>query len=1583
MAPRSRDLTPLDFLLIYLKSKVPLTALDTWRAFVSSRSNGAFEETFSYQTKVDVVTDIKGGLACPEYVIRDEDFECILTTYKGDNMTLSMHIAPDAECYRDAKGLDYHGHVSNTATGKACQTWSSVSPHTHIFTDLGEHNYCRNPDSKPDGPWCYTVDPSTPWEHCHITVPSDTCNIYDWSDSAMVYLGSDIDKLISHPRVNPVSIYNEMYIKLEDPVVHGGMLMGIEAVVETPGILEFRIFRPVEGFCGIANVDVHAHHCSRPIKCSDYVGSRYSFTTQKCFNADGIIQTDIPYDADTFTVQSTYTFDTDGNTGRLYFPIDWEDRSWLRSGCVISYNRVGSTGKLAAVDDGVSWGDSRFSVLSTVTLNQGLPKASYQHLYRGVFSKTTLSRVRINYPPNWPVGTHDVNVFLNNGVDEHESKDTVFVTDALYNITVNVSDFVSTNESVDLIATVYDFAFSFAWDFGDGIILYNESEAVNHTWTTHGFYNLSVTAQHPYGDRLFSKEIKVEDPIYGFQWTDSSHLTPGPVMGIEPTSFGEDTKGYWFYTQGTDVAFEVRVFESDDTSNTLYNFTLDMPGDQWSTNTTITANTWNIDNLRATYDSQFYVGCFVDDDTNRGLPVGSIQSPYMTHTMCFDHCLSLGMRFASLQYGLECYCSNAEIDTVVYSQRPDEECNMACSGDENSQCGGGLRNRVYEIEGHCGNDVVQGIADSNVVPNSQLTASTSYFAFFEDYAAVKARLHTPAYSWCAATNDVNQWVQIDLVRYQYISGVITQGCASYDRWVTKYSVDFSMNSADTLEYVRDSNNARQIFEANSDRNTPVTQLFDRPVRARYVKLRPMEWVGMICLRFELLGCDMMEDAECFLNVDESDYHGYLSTTENGRTCQKWTTQSPHPHTYTLENYPNNFLGDHSFCRDPSNNGRAWCYTTNLLPIWEYCDVPDPRTLCRKDTTIDGLLAFHVDKVTVVPVTIRAFNNVSESTLNASVYIQKPVVNLRTTPTEPTAFEVTGEIPYFFDDGTDVTVTILSSDMAEPTICATNTYNGTCYIESFTHYLQAAEYCFSVTGYNLVSTLTILHCHIVVYGIRDFQVVPSQVIFIPPNALTLTIDALSASRCNLTIDFGDGSSLLYEFIEELNRTNGDNYMTTHDYTIPGTYLVQVNMWNDVSSVTYDVVLYVQYPVDPLLITATNPFFELSAISGTSNIDFSLDFNGELQPTGVTVNYTISGPMSFTHSQVIADEETYPFVESIQVSEFGTFQISWHAYNKLSFITGTTTVDVDKPIQGLQIVPTGNPFGVVDEVLSFEIVNIWGSRITYTVSYGDGKQDDFTISEGGVELTHSWTVNAFYLVTVTAQNTVGTVSYTLSNEIEIVLPVEGIRLAARKLNMLTAQVPRESAVPVDVFIDRNVAVPPDASITVDFGDGASVFDQLTDFLLQIDETDDKDTQTEKLGRTLTYFYSEAGVYTITIYVANVATSVTESYEVFVYEEISDVAMNVKFTTGVLPPSGTPDAAFDIDHFTEAGIIAVPLDKASLLTVSYATGTDLSYEWDFGDGPDSLITTTEPRAVYWYQTLELTLCLLMFLIQLIGSI
>ena len=84
------------------------------------------------------------------------------------------------ECYTTESGADYRGNVATTQNGDACMKWSALSSTPRVSTEshpakgLGEHKYCRNPDGKSDGAWCYRSY-RTEWSYCDIGPPKPAC----------------------------------------------------------------------------------------------------------------------------------------------------------------------------------------------------------------------------------------------------------------------------------------------------------------------------------------------------------------------------------------------------------------------------------------------------------------------------------------------------------------------------------------------------------------------------------------------------------------------------------------------------------------------------------------------------------------------------------------------------------------------------------------------------------------------------------------------------------------------------------------------------------------------------------------------------------------------------------------------------------------------------------------------------------------------------------------------------------------------------------------------------------------------------------------------------------------------------------------------------------------------------------------------------------------------------------------------------------------------------------------------------------------------------------------------------------------
>jgi len=92
-------------------------------------------------------------------------------------------------------------------------------------------------------------------------------------------------------------------------------------------------------------------------------------------------------------------------------------------------------------------------------------------------------------------------------------------------------------------------------------------------------------------------------------------------------------------------------------------------------------------------------------------------------------------------------------------------------------------------------------------------------------------------------------------------------------------------------------------------------------------------------------CDHGAD-ECYEHADGTDYRGMRSTTINGYECQFWSHQTPNQHTRTHLNHPNDGLGGHNYCRNPTGEeAHPWCYTMHPGVRFELCDVPPPSFNC--------------------------------------------------------------------------------------------------------------------------------------------------------------------------------------------------------------------------------------------------------------------------------------------------------------------------------------------------------------------------------------------------------------------------------------------------------------------------------------------------------------------------------------------------------------------------------------------------------------------------------------------------------------
>ena len=74
------------------------------------------------------------------------------------------------------------------------------------------------------------------------------------------------------------------------------------------------------------------------------------------------------------------------------------------------------------------------------------------------------------------------------------------------------------------------------------------------------------------------------------------------------------------------------------------------------------------------------------------------------------------------------------------------------------------------------------------------------------------------------------------------------------------------------------------------------------------------------------------------------YVGTLNVTRQERTCQRWDRQYPHQHRQITKislRYPGHttLSSVENYCRNPDYDRKAWCYTTDPLKRFQFCDIP--------------------------------------------------------------------------------------------------------------------------------------------------------------------------------------------------------------------------------------------------------------------------------------------------------------------------------------------------------------------------------------------------------------------------------------------------------------------------------------------------------------------------------------------------------------------------------------------------------------------------------------------------------------------
>jgi len=121
-----------------------------------------------------------------------------------------------------------------------------------------------------------------------------------------------------------------------------------------------------------------------------------------------------------------------------------------------------------------------------------------------------------------------------------------------------------------------------------------------------------------------------------------------------------------------------------------------------STSTSTSSSAYVSPTVVASDDGYNFQFCAIEPFEN-GVPNGralvgdSFSDPSMTVDLCGDFCSNLNYTLFGVEYADECYCGNSFATGTTLDVNND--CNMACAGDNTELCGGAGAMNVYEVAG--------------------------------------------------------------------------------------------------------------------------------------------------------------------------------------------------------------------------------------------------------------------------------------------------------------------------------------------------------------------------------------------------------------------------------------------------------------------------------------------------------------------------------------------------------------------------------------------------------------------------------------------------------------------------------------------------------------------------------------------------------------------------------------------------------------------------------------------------------------------------------------------------------------------
>ncbi|XP_071956895.1 uncharacterized protein [Antedon mediterranea] len=253
---------------------------------------------------------------------------------------------------------------------------------------------------------------------------------------------------------------------------------------------------------------------------------------------------------------------------------------------------------------------------------------------------------------------------------------------------------------------------------------------------------------------------------------------------------------------------------------------------------------------------------------------------------------------------------------------------------------------------------------SGSIQDSQLSASSSK----EKYEPERGRLFIkedpdiPAGSgWVAEGTDSSPWFQVDMLKPYVFTGVVTQGTADFESWVTQFQIELSN---DTVTWT----SLGEVFTGNTDQSSVKANFFGIDYYAQYIRIIPTAWEGSVAMRLEVRGCSTDQRFRYLTECQRCEATYYCigdgikrmcgRCDEDALTCDRSPTEHSFGHASECSECPDGWLCDDGYATLCPTYHHGRCNTTHCPESCTLCEVgtacfDGKQTECGRGTYSQG------------------------------------------------------------------------------------------------------------------------------------------------------------------------------------------------------------------------------------------------------------------------------------------------------------------------------------------------------------------------------------------------------------------------------------------------------------------------------------------------------------------------------------------------------------------------------------------------------------------------------------------------------